>query len=156
VRAGDPGRCGRPMRGGRGRRGNAPLAEINIIPLVDVTLVLLIIFMATTAFVKDAGLNMQLPAAQTSAAAPQNGQDIAVALARDGKIYLDGQRSSVQAVQSALAARARRNRQTRVVIRGDESIEYRRVVQIMDMARQAGLPKIMLATTPLEAALGSR
>ncbi len=122
------------------------MAEINIIPLVDVTLVLLIIFMATTAFVKEAGLNMKLPAARTREITPDNERDINVALTRDRKIFLDGRPSSEGAVRSVMAARARRNPETRVIIKGDESIEYARVVRVMDMAKGAGLPRVALGT----------
>jgi biopolymer transport protein ExbD len=131
---------------GRRRHSAAPMAEINIIPLVDVVLVLLIIFMATTAFVKDAGINMKLPAAQTSDNAPEVNTDINIALTREGGIYLDGQPSTDAAVQAAMLARAKRDPQTRVIVKGDEHIEYRRVMRVIDMARQANLPKIALAT----------
>jgi biopolymer transport protein ExbD len=133
--------------GGRRRgRGGAPMAEINIIPLVDVVLVLLIIFMATTAFVKESGLNMKLPAAKTSEVVPQENQDINVALTRDNKIFLDGKATSESALQAVMNQRARQNKETRVVIKGDENIEYKRVVRVMDMAKQAGLPKVALGT----------
>ncbi|HEX8236380.1 MAG TPA: biopolymer transporter ExbD [Abditibacteriaceae bacterium] len=133
---------------GRGKRRGAstPMAEINIIPLVDVTLVLLIIFMATTAFVKEAGLNMNLPAARTQETTPDQNGDLNIALTRAGGIYLDGRASSEEQVQSAMQVRARHNAATRVVIKGDEKIEYARVVRVMDMARQAGLPRVALGT----------
>jgi len=123
-----------------------PMAEINIIPLVDITLVLLIIFMATTAFVKEAGLNMKLPAAKTTDMKTVENKDFSVALTRAGAIYLDGKPSSESAVQSAMMLAAKRNPDTRVIIKGDENVAYKRVVRIMDMARQAGLPKVALGT----------
>jgi biopolymer transport protein ExbD len=133
--------------GGRRRgRGSAPMAEINIIPLVDVVLVLLIIFMATTAFVKESGLNMKLPAAKTSEVVPQENQDINVALTRDNQIVLDGKATTEENLQAVMNQRAEKNKETRVVIKGDENIEYKRVVRVMDMAKQAGLPKVALGT----------
>jgi len=132
--------------GSRGKRAAAPMAEINIIPLVDVVLVLLIIFMATTAFIKESGLNMKLPAAVTTEVTPEESKDINIALTRDNKIYLDGQPSTEDAVQSAMIALARKNSEARVIIKGDENIEYKRVVRVMDMAKQAGLPKVSLGT----------
>ena len=86
------------------------MAEINIIPLVDVVLVLLIIFMATTAFVKESGLNMKLPAAKTSEAAPETSKDINVVLTRDHKLYLDGRPSDEKSLQATFVARAQKNR----------------------------------------------
>lgn len=135
---------------GRGRRHRKhhtmPMAEINIIPLVDITLVLLIIFMATTAFVKEAGLNINVPAAKTTDMSATENKDLSVALARGGGIYLEGKPSTEAAVQDAMLAAAARNPETRVVVKGDENIEYKRVVRVMDMARQAGLPKVSLGT----------
>ena len=131
---------------GRRRHSAPPMAEINIIPLVDVVLVLLIIFMATTAFVKEAGLNMQLPAAKTTEAQPETTKDINVALTRDNKIYLDGQPSTEDTIQATMIARAKKNPETRVVVKGDERVEYRRIMRVIDMAKQAGLPKVALAT----------
>lgn len=131
---------------GRKRHSAPPMAEINIIPLVDVVLVLLIIFMATTAFVKEAGLNMRLPAAKTTEAQPEATNDINVALTRDNKIYLDGQPTTEKNVQAVMIARARKNPETRVIVKGDERVEYRRVMKVIDMAKQAGLPKVSLAT----------
>jgi biopolymer transport protein ExbD len=126
------------------------MAEINIIPLVDVTLVLLIIFMATTAFVNDAALNLRLPTAQTQETTANQNRDLNIALIRSGGIYLDGKASSEAQVQNALLTRARRNSQTRVVIKGDERIEYARVVRVMDLARQAGVPRVALGTRATE------
>jgi biopolymer transport protein ExbD len=132
--------------GSRGKRAAAPMAEINIIPLVDVVLVLLIIFMATTAFVKESGLNMKLPAAKTTEVTPEDTKDINIALTRDNKIYLDGKLATEDNVQAAMVERAKKNSEARVIIKGDENIEYKRVVRVMDMAKQAGLPKVSLGT----------
>lgn len=132
-------------RRGRGGR-QAPMAEINIIPLVDVVLVLLIIFMATTAFVKESGLNMKLPSAKTSEVRQQEHKDINIALTKDNKIYLEGKPSSEKAVLAVMQERAKKMPTTGVIIKGDERIEYKRVIQIMDMAKQAGLPRVALGT----------
>jgi biopolymer transport protein ExbD len=122
--------------------------EINIIPLVDVTLVLLIIFMATTAFVNDAGLNMKLPGAKTEEAPPPNNRDMNVALTKNGGLYLDGKIISPGKLQVALQQRGHANPETTVVINGDENIAYKRVVEIMDEAKQANLAKVVLSTQP--------
>src|SRR5688500_12995336 len=133
---------------GRRRHSAPPMAEINIIPLVDVVLVLLIIFMASTAFVKEAGINMKLPSAQTSDAPTEAevNTDINIALTREGGIHIDGKASTETQVQAIMTARAKQNPETRVIVKGDEHIEYRRVVRVIDMAREANLPKIALAT----------
>ena len=132
--------------GSRGRRTRAPMAEINIIPLVDIVLVLLIIFMATTAFVKESGLKMELPTAKSTETAADKSDELSIALTRDNKIYLNAQESTIPKVQAAMIAYAAKNKSTPVIIKGDENIEYKRVVQVMDMAKQAGLPKVALGT----------
>ena len=132
--------------GSRGKRSRAPMAEINIIPLVDVVLVLLIIFMATTAFVKESGLKMELPTAKSTETRQDEQKDLSIALTRDGKIYLNAKISSLPAVEMAMRDAAKRNSTTPVIIKGDENIEYKRVVEVMDLAKQAGLPKVALGT----------
>jgi biopolymer transport protein ExbD len=132
--------------GGHRRHHKLPMAEINIIPLVDITLVLLIIFMATTAFVNDAAIKLSLPKASNSSAVNDDNKDIDIALAQTGAIYLDGHSSSNAEIESAMNAGARRVPQPRVIIKGDENVAYKRIVAVMDMARGAGLPKVALGT----------
>jgi biopolymer transport protein ExbD len=126
------------------------MAELNIIPLVDVILVLLIIFMATTAFVKETGLNLQLPSAKATGAAKQSARDLTIVLSRDGELFLDNQPISEAQLAATLRARVKENPQTHVVIKGDASIAYERVVRVMDMAREAGLSSVALGTRLLE------
>ncbi|HEX8550711.1 MAG TPA: biopolymer transporter ExbD [Abditibacteriaceae bacterium] len=128
------------------RQAALPMAEINIIPLVDIVLVLLIIFMATTAFVKDAGLNAALPQSKTADAPAREAKTIVVTIAAGGALYLEGNRTSGQALRKAFSAA--RGSQTRVIIRGDENIEYKSVVRIRNIARQEGLAKNTLSTRP--------
>lgn len=132
--------------GRRGKRATAPMAEINIIPLVDIVLVLLIIFMATTAFVKESGLKMELPTAKSTETASEKNDELSIALTRDNKIYLNAKESTLEKVQAAMIQYAAKNKSTPVIIKGDENIEYKRVVKVMDMAKQAGLPKVALGT----------
>ncbi len=131
---------------GRRRRGRAPIAEINIIPLVDVVLVLLIIFMATTAFVKESGLKMQLPTAKSTESPSKQPRELSIALTRDGKVFLNAKPSDLKAVDTAMRVAAKASQTTSVVIKGDQNIEYKRVIAVMDMAKQAGLPKVSLGT----------
>ncbi len=130
----------------RGGRGNAPMAEINIIPLVDVMLVLLIIFMVTTAFTKDSGLKLQLPPAKTTEAGAQTSTDLIVALGENNAVTLDGKAASEAQIAAAMRAGARRNPPVHVVIKGDGRVAYARVVRVMDLARQAGLKSVALGT----------
>ena len=132
--------------GSRGKRASAPMAEINIIPLVDVVLVLLIIFMATTAFIKESGLNMKLPAAKTTEFTAEDSKDITIVLTRDDKTYLNGKASDEETVQATMVQRAKKNPDTRVIIKGDKKIDYDRIVHMIDLAKQAGFSKVSLGT----------
>lgn len=131
---------------GRGRHGATPMAEINIIPLVDVVLVLLIIFMATTAFVKESGLKMQLPTAKSTEASREQPKELTVALTRDGKVFLNAKQSDLKSVEAAMRAVVKTSPTTSVIIKGDQNIEYKRVVTVMDLAKQSGLTKVSLGT----------
>lgn len=141
-------RLNNPRSRAQSKRGArpAPMAEINIIPLVDVILVLLIIFMATTAFTRESGLKMQLPAAQTGSALSQNTRGLTVVLTRDKLLLLDGKISDEPALIAQLKARVKANPQASITIKGDEGIAYARVVRVMDLARQAGLQSVDLGT----------
>ncbi len=122
------------------------MAEINIIPLVDVILVLLIIFMATTAFVKETGLKMQLPAAKTTGAASPGARDLTIILTRDNLLYVNNKQSDEKSLIALLRSQAKINPQSGVVIKGDQGIAYSRVVRVLDLARDAGISGVALGT----------
>jgi len=122
------------------------MAEINIIPLVDVMLVLLIIFMVTTAFTKDTGLKLNLPAAKTREAGAKTSGDLVIALGQNNRMTLDGRAASEAQIAAAMRARVQKNPRTHVVIKGDGGIAYARIVRLMDVARQAGLKSVTLGT----------
>jgi len=135
---------------GSAKRAARPrmMAEINIIPLVDVMLVLLIIFMATTAFVKDSGFKMQLPAAKTGTPADGGGdtKNLTILLTRDNQILFDGKPIDEKSLVAQMQVRVRQNPQTGITIKGDQGIPYSRVVRVMDLAREAGLSSVALST----------
>jgi biopolymer transport protein ExbD len=89
---------------------------------------------------------MKLPTAKTTENAPDSQQELSIALTNDGKIYLNAQESTLPQVQAAMTQHAAKNSGTPVIIKGDQSVELQRVVQVMDMAKQAGLPKVTVGT----------
>jgi biopolymer transport protein ExbD len=125
------------------------IAEINITPLTDVMLVLLIIFMVTaTFFVSEPAMEVDLPPAVTSERATRGNGEITVIVNRDGDIFVDEQRVSVEALTQALmeAARKVESDQKLVVVRGDREAAYGQIIWIMDSARLVGLRHVSLAT----------
>lgn len=133
---------------GHQRQPGQPMAEINVIPLVDISLVLLIIFMVTTAFVKEAGLNMQLPKAQATEAEPEKSQDINIAIDKKSKTYINGKPTTMAHLVKVLENRARKKDSTRVIIKADRAIAYDRFVNVLDAVKVAGLYRIAIATEP--------
>jgi biopolymer transport protein ExbD len=120
--------------------------EINMTPLVDVMLVLLIIFIITVPVMKHA-VNIDLPRAtnQSQDAKPQT---IRLSVDASGQYFWNETPSSDEAVISQLKAAATQSPQPELHIRGDKSVRYERVVQVMAAAQQAGVKKIGFITEP--------
>ena len=132
-------------RRGRGR-GRAPMAEINVTPLVDVMLVLLIIFMVTAPLLS-AGVPINLP---DSKAKPldQTPSQIELSIATDGTIYLDKVVIAPGTLGAALAAvpRGADGKRPLVTLRADRTLEYGRVMGVMGELSHAGFTAISLVT----------
>jgi len=135
------------MHGGQ-RTEDEPMAEMNFIPLIDIALTLVIILMVTTAFIKLPGVSLKLPETKTRQGTPETKKDVTLVIAADGTIYLDAQKKTLPEIQEHLLQVAGRDRQTRVLVKGDRAAVYGRVMEVMDMIRQAGLTKIVLPTEP--------
>ena len=120
--------------------------EINMTPLVDVMLVLLIIFIITVPVMKHA-VNIDLPRASSEreVTKPEN---ILFSVAADGSYYWNEQKVSDEEFASRLAAEAAKDPQPELHIRGDKEVRYERVAQAMSAAREAGVRKIGFITEP--------
>lgn len=128
---------------------DAIVAEINITPLTDVALVLLIIFMISSSAMLESGLQVKLPTAKTSGVSKgQGGKPTYVTIAKDGKISVNDKQATEEALQQAIKEALANTTDHTVIIRGDESIFLGKAVKIMDAARGAGADKIALATQP--------
>lgn len=128
---------------------DAIVAEINITPLTDIFLVLLIIFMISSSAMLEGGLTVKLPTANSTALAPNaNGKPTFVTVAKDGQILVNEKPASEGNLKDVLKDALAASSDKTVVIRGDESIFLGNAVKIMDAARSAGAEKIALATQP--------
>jgi len=125
-----------------------PMAEMNLIPLIDIALTLLIILMVTTVFVHRPGVNLNLPKTVTREGLPETDKDLTITVAASGDLYVDGKKTDDAAVQANLTARGKADKEARVLVKGDRSVPYSRIMDVMDMARQAGLTHISLPTDP--------
>ncbi|HBA65850.1 MAG TPA: protein TolR [Methylococcaceae bacterium] len=135
-----------------GRR--KPKAEINVVPYIDVTLVLLIIFMVTAPMLQT-GVEVDLPQADTETAEQQNDPPVIVSIDREGRFYVDmaGQESQEMGVDemTATVADVLRDKPTiQVFIRGDKFVDYGKVISAMAALKNAGVPKVGLMTQPYQ------
>ena len=120
------------------------MAEINVTPFVDVMLVLLIVFMVTAPLLT-AGVPVDLPKTR----APALGQDkepLSVTIKRDGTIYLQKQPITQEALVPRLTAIAANGYDQRIFVRGDKSVDYGRVMEVMGLLSAAGFTHIGLVT----------
>jgi biopolymer transport protein TolR len=130
-------------RRGRARRGRrAALSEINVTPLVDVMLVLLIIFMVTAPLMTS-GVSVDLPKTD---AKPINtdSQPLTVSIDAQGKIFLQDQEVQLPELVAKLQAIAQNNQDRRIFVRGDKDIAYGRIMEVMGTITQGGFTKVAL------------
>jgi biopolymer transport protein ExbD len=127
------------------------VAEINITPLTDVFLVLLIIFMVTTSVVANQSKQIDLPGAEVSDSTPQG---VTVTVDDEGTILVDDTPATVEGLFDALEAALQNSREKLVILRGDKSVMLGQAVNILDLAQQAGATGIALATKPPSAEKG--
>jgi len=121
------------------------VAEINITPLTDVFLVLLIIFMVTTSVIQNQGKNIDLPGADVSDETPQG---VTVTVGADGEMLINDAVVAEDQLLAVLEAAIEEARDKIVVLRGDKEVLLGQAVNILDVAQQAGAKGIALATKP--------
>lgn len=122
------------------------LAEINVIPLVDVVLVLLIVFMVTAPMLHR-GLDIKLPTSQSNTI--QGEERLILTVDQDKKLYLDNDLITVGQLEKRLKAAKERNAQVSVYLRADQRVPYGTVVQVMDSVKRSGIERLGMVTDPL-------
>ncbi len=125
--------------------GDDIVAEINITPLVDIFLVLLIIFMVTTSVITSQGKEVNLPGAAVAKATPSG---VIVTIDAEGGIQIGERRVSAAALPKELKAALDASREKVVILRGDRKVMLGEAVNILDVAQQAGASGVALATRP--------
>lgn len=122
------------------RKADAPMSDINVTPLVDVMLVLLVIFILTAPLMSSA-IRLDLP--QSEGGEPgASPQALILSVNAQGQFFLGDQAIGADALRSRLSAAAQRNPNTELELRADQSVPYGRVVEAMGMAQKAGLSRI--------------
>jgi len=114
---------------------------INVTPLVDIMLVLLIIFMIATTFDQPGEMDVQLPHATTATEVQPT--TLAVVVHRDGSLHLDGKPATLADLEAAATHAAP---DTQAIVAGDKGVDYERIVAVMDALRRGGVYKLALPT----------
>ena len=134
-------------------RGRRLMGEINVVPYIDVMLVLLIIFMVTAPLLAQ-GVKVDLPKASAEPLPPEAVEPLVLSIDKQGRLYLNiGGTPTVAITEEVLTARAtaaiRRNPDRAVLLKADETIPYGRAVDAMVMLQHAGAKKVGFITEPL-------
>ena len=134
---------------GAGRRGRrTPMAEINVTPMVDVMLVLLIIFMVTAPLLAT-GVQVDLPQSK-AAALEQNQEPVAISIDAGGSVFIGDTPVPMDTLDAHLAQIAAASREPggpRIFLRADQGLDYGRVMEVMGEINRAGLRRVALVST---------
>ena len=126
--------------------GTAPLAEINMIPLIDVMLVLLVIFNVTAPLLTHA-VRVELPKAASRPAAARP-DAVQLAVRADGEVAWNGERVDMPTLEARLAVAATQSPQPELRLSADRTVQYQRVAEVMAAAARAGVTRLAFVTDP--------
>ncbi len=133
----------------RTRKKRKPMSEINVVPYIDVMLVLLIIFMVTAPMLMQ-GVKVELPQANADPVENQDSEPVIVSVDAAGQLFLNlGQEEqvlSLATIKDRVAAVMRRSPQKPVMVWGDQAVPYGEVVTVMVALQEAGAPSVGLVT----------
>lgn len=138
----------------RRHKRKPPMSAINVVPYIDVMLVLLIIFMVTAPLLQQ-GVDVDLPSAAANTIDESETETLVVTVDAQGQYYLDAgddadQPKQENEIQTYVAAVLRHKPETKVLLRGDESVNYGKVMGAMVLLQQAGVPSVGFLTDPPE------
>lgn len=125
-----------------GPKKGAIMADINITPLTDIFLVLLIIFMVSSAAMVESGANISLPEVESTASASR---EITVSVTPTQEIYVNNVLTAYEDIEGALAELLRANPDAPVVLEGDRSVLFGEAVRVLSLAQKAGATQIAIA-----------
>ena len=132
--------------GGFSRSDNAPMSEINMVPLIDVMLVLLVIFMVTAPLLTHS-IKIELPQAEGQRPA-ERPETITLALRADGSLYWNNRNITQPELRARLAQAARLDPQPELHLRADKTTPYQNLAEVLGMAQHAGVHRVGFITEP--------
>jgi biopolymer transport protein ExbD len=129
-----------------GARKRGLIAEINVTPLVDIMLVLLIIFMLTAHLIAKQAIELELPRASRSTSVKS--VTLIVSLSRTGAVHLDDKPTTAAALRGSIAAAVAKDPTVQVVIAGDKDVQHGRIVWVLDLIRSLGVTSFAIQIDP--------
>ena len=123
-------------------------SDINLAPMLDIVFIMLIFFVVTTSFVKESGIDVNRPTAQTAERRERG--NILIAIAPNGEIWIDKRPVDIRSVRAVVERLLSENPEAAVVIQGDRDAQIGLLVQVMDQVRKAGVSNVSIAATPGE------
>lgn len=119
---------------------------IDLTPMLDVIFIILIFFIVTTSFIREAGIEINRPSAET--AQRENRSNILIAVSPQGEVWIDRQRVDIRSLRAAVQALRADSPEAAVVVQADQDARAGLVVEVMDQARLAGVRDVSIAATP--------
>jgi biopolymer transport protein ExbD len=120
------------------------IVDINVTPLVDITLVLLIIFMVTASYIVSPAIKVDLPKAASGT--EQTKTTLALTLSKEGRLYLNGQASSDEEVVRHIGVELPKNPELQAIIAADKAVAHGDVIHVIDMVKRAGVHRFAIST----------
>ena len=135
------------MAGGFGGAEDEPMTSINIVPLVDIVLVVMIIFMVTTKIIQNQAIKINLPDAATGETTES--VSLGITVTSDNKLYLDGQPTTEDALRERVRGEKAKGVEVVCLIAGDKEARHGDVIHIIDLVKQEGVAKFAINIDPI-------
>ncbi|MBX7201241.1 MAG: ExbD/TolR family protein [Rhodospirillaceae bacterium] len=129
------------------RRSFTPMAEINVTPMVDVMLVLLVIFIVTAPLLTT-GVNVKLPQTTKTKSLPQDNKALTLYVERDGTLTLNESKLDLDTLTARLEGIREANPEVRIYVKGDKDVAYGQMMQVMAAVTAAGITQVAFVTEP--------
>jgi biopolymer transport protein ExbD len=123
-------------------------ADINLAPMLDIVFIMLIFFVVTTSFVKESGIEVNRPTAETSERRPRG--NILIAIAPNGEIWIDKRPVDIRGVRAVVERLIAENPEGAVIVQGDRDAPIGLLVEVMDQVRKGGVATVSIAASPVE------
>src|SRR5688500_17929304 len=122
---------------------DAIITDINVTPMVDITLVLLIIFMVTAGFIVNPAIKIELPKAASGDSVQSS--TLSVSMARGGEIFLNGQKVDEKVLAEAVRTAVAKNAKVQAVVAADKTVPHGEVVRVIDLVKRLGVAKFAIS-----------